>query len=125
MNALDMARTAYNRPEAPSRTPRAVEHDLFSRITRRLGEAWAVRKQDFPALAAAVHDNNRLWSTLAADVADPGNTLSPDLRAQLFYLHEFSQTHGARVLAGEASAEILIEINTAIMRGLRGERRQG
>ena len=65
-------------------------------------------------------DNARLWSTLGADVADPGNGLPQKLRAQLYYLFEFTAQHSRLVLDGSAGAEVLIDINTAVMRGLRG-----
>lgn len=115
------ARAAYTRPEAPSRTPRTVEYELLARITQRLSEGWKRRKSDLPGLLAALDDNLRLWSTLAADVSGPANGLPPRLRAQLFYLYEFTAQHSRAVRGDKASAEVLIEINTAVMRGLRGE----
>lgn len=120
MSTLNYARTAYARPQAPSRTPRSIEYELLARITQRLTQGWTTRMQDFPALAAAVNDNTRLWSTLAADVANPDNGLPKPLRAQLFYLFQFAEAHGRKVLAGTASVEVLVDINTAVMRGLRG-----
>ena len=64
----------------------------------------------------------RLWSTLALDVADPDNALPAALRAQLFYLFEFTEVHSRRLLGRDgASPDILVEINTAVLRGLRGE----
>lgn len=121
MNSIHLARTAYGRPETPVRSNRQIEYDLFARITRQLTEASKRRRSDFPTLAKAVHDNAKLWTTLAADVAGPGNGLPEKLRAQLFYLYEFTATHSRKVLSEDASAEVLIDINTAIMRGLRGE----
>lgn len=115
------ARAAYTRPEAPSRTPRAIEYELLARITQRLSEGWSRRKADFPGLLAALDENLRLWATLAADVSGNENGLPPKLRAQLFYLYEFTAQHSRAVRADKASAEVLIEINTAVMRGLRGE----
>lgn len=115
------ARAAYSRPEAPGRTPRAIEYELLARITQRLSEGWARRKGDLPGLLAALDENLRLWSTLAADVSGDGNGLPPKLRAQLFYLYEFTAQHSRAVRSDKASAEVLIEINTAVMRGLRGE----
>lgn len=113
------ARAGYAQPAGPTRTARGLEYDLFARITRRMTTAWADRKADFPALASALDENTRLWSTLAADVADPGNGLPAPLRAQLFYLFQFTADHSAKVLAGNAGIEVLVDINTAIMRGLR------
>ena len=73
------------------------------------------------ALARAIHDNRSLWTALAADVAIETNPLPRPLRAQIFYLSEFTAQHSRKVLAGDASVDVLIDINTAVMRGLRGE----
>ena len=119
MTALNMARTAYATPGTPARSLRGIEYDLFARVTHRLKAT--LDRRNLSALATALHDNHQLWTVLAADVAEPGNTLPPALRARLFYLYEFTDQHSPKVLAGEASAEVLVDINTAIMRGLRGE----
>lgn len=121
MSTLNYARAAYARPQAPARTPRSVEYELLAQVTQALTGSWQDRKQNFPALAAAISDNTRLWSTLAADVANPDNGLPQPLRAQLFYLFQFAEVHGRKVLAGTATVEVLVDINTAVMRGLRGD----
>jgi flagellar protein FlaF len=118
VNALDLARTAYATPGTPVRSGRSTEYDLFARITRRLREAAASDAKANTTLVQALHDNQRLWTTLAVDVADDGNGLPRELRARLFYLAEFTREHTRRVLNGEASAGVLVEINTAVMRGL-------
>jgi flagellar biosynthesis activator protein FlaF len=112
---------SYARPEAPTRSLRSVEYDLLAQITQRLRSAWANRTTDFPALVRAVTDNTQLWSTLASDVALPGNSLPAALRARLFYLYEFTAHHSRAVLEDKASVEVLADINMAVMRGLRGE----
>lgn len=55
---------------------------------------------------------------MAADVSDSLNTLPAALRAQLFYLAEFTEIHSRKVINGEASADALIDINTSVLRGL-------
>ena len=50
-----------------------------------------------------------------------GNALPVALRAQLVCLAEFVRKHTLRVLGGQASIAPLVDINTAIMRGLRGD----
>ncbi|MFN4170933.1 MAG: flagellar biosynthesis regulator FlaF [Pseudorhodobacter sp.] len=120
MTSLSLAIDAYARPDAPLRNSRTIEYDLFARVTRRLTLASRAREADFPALVAALHENDRLWRTLAVDVADPGNALPASLRAQLFYLHEFTAAHSRKVVEEGAFVDVLIDINTAIMRGLRG-----
>jgi flagellar protein FlaF len=123
VNATYSAAQAYG-ASTPTRTPRAVEYELFGRVTRRLNTASADHRQggSLGPLATALNDNLRLWSAIAADVSDPGNGLPEALRARLFYLWEFSRVHTRRVLAGKADAGVLVDINTAVMRGLRGER---
>jgi flagellar protein FlaF len=124
VSTQDLARRAYAQPGAPVRTPRATEYDLFARITRRLREAdAAARGGGAPArfaLIRALNDNRELWTTLAADVASDGNGLPAELRARLFALAEFVRRHSARVIAGDGAAGVLIDINTAVMRGLGG-----
>ncbi len=115
------ALSAYGRPDAPVRTNRASEYDLFARVTRAITAAVARGATDRPALVRALHDNTKLWRALAIDVADPGNALPASLRAQLFYLFEFTNAHSRKVIEGSASVDVLVEINTAVMRGLRGE----
>lgn len=115
------ARAAYGRPEPALRSTRQIEYDLFARITRRLTEANQRRDTDFPGFARALHENQRFWTALAADVAMPGNALPAQLRARLFYLYEFTARHSRKALAEAADIAVLIDINTAIMRGLRGE----
>lgn len=121
MTLSQIARTAYARPEAPARTPRTLEYDLLARATQRLTQAWRQRRQDFPGLAQALAENQQLWSALAVDVAGGGNGLPAALRAKLFYLYEFTAQHSRQVLDGNAGVEVLVDINTAVMRGLRGD----
>lgn len=112
---------SYARPEAPTRSLRSVEYDLLAQVTQRLRSAWANRASDYPMLVRAVTDNVQLWSTLASDVALPGNALPSALRARLFYLYEFTARHSRAVLDDKASVEVLADINMAVMRGLRGD----
>jgi flagellar protein FlaF len=121
MTAAKMAETAYGAQSAAARTPRGTEYAVFSQITRRMKAAADKGPAEFPALAEALHENHRLWTTLAVNLADEDNQLPRDLRARLFYLAEFTFQHTAKVLAREADARPLIEINAAIMRGLLGQ----
>jgi flagellar protein FlaF len=114
-----MAKTAYSNPGQPTRTPRTTEYEAFARITHRLKAAAALDKSGFSSLVRALHENRELWTILAADVAGSGNGLPPQLRAQIIYLYEFTMQHTTKVLGGDAKADVLIDINTAVMRGLR------
>ena len=120
MNAFNMAKTAYANSSTPTRTPRGTEYDAFARITHRL-KSTSIDKSNFGALAAALHDNKSLWSILAADVSDSENTLPDELRGQIFYLYEFTAHHTSKILRKEETVDALIDINTAVMRGLRSQ----
>ena len=98
--------------------PRDVEYQVFCRVTGAMNRA-AAEPVDFPALAAALNENLILWRTLALDVKDHDNGLSKQLRAQLFYLFEFTQSHTPKVLRGDADVSALVDINTAIIGGLK------
>ena len=112
------ARHAYS--ESATRSPRATEFVLLSDISRRLRRAVANADTDHPELAAAIHANRRVWTALAADVADPCNALSPELRARVFYLARFCDAHSRKVLRDEADATVLLDINAAVLSGLAG-----
>ncbi len=122
MNTSQQARSAYAAATRPIRTTRGTEYEAFATITARLVAALRGGESGFSALALALHENRRLWTILASDVADPENGLTRDLRARIFYLAEFTLQHSSKVLAGDAAADVLVEINTAVMHGLRNER---
>jgi flagellar protein FlaF len=122
VNAIDQARAAYTAAPASLRSGRSAEHQVFAEVTARLSAATTAGPAAFGRLAAALHDNRRLWTRLAADVADDGNSLPKTLRAQIFYLAEFTEHQSRRILRGEADAGALIDINLAVMRGLSGNR---
>ncbi len=119
MNIAALAHTAYSDVSAPIKTERSTEYQIFAQITHRLTKASADDLISFIDLAEAVHENRRLWAILAADVVDKHNGLPAPLRAQIFYLAEFTENHSRKVLAREVTVDALVEINTAVMRGLR------
>lgn len=116
MTATLLAQTAYG-AAAPVRTPRGSEFAAFERITTGLSRA-ADPTASMTMRASALHDNRRLWTTLATDIASPGNGLPQALRAQLFYLAEFSLLHSRAALRDPSALTALIDINRAVMRGL-------
>lgn len=123
MSAAAHAHSTYAHPARPLKTPRDIEYDLMAGITGRLKAALPHAKGRLsPSLAAALHDNSRMWATFATDLAHPENAFAEDLRGSLFSLAEFTLQHTARVLGCDATADVLVDINMAIMRGLRGSR---
>ncbi len=115
------ARNGYARAAAPIRTDRSGEYGIFARVTAALTALDESDRSQFPAVAKAVTDNQRLWSALADDLLLDGNRLPVPLRAQILGIAEFVRRHTMEVLARRASIAALIDINTAIMKGLRGQ----
>jgi len=119
MNTAVLAKSLYGKPTHEVGTKRGIEYKAFSKTTSRLSGFVGIETEDFAGLAEALCENQLLWTVLAADVAGDGNGLATDLRAQIFYLAEFTNHHTRLVLNREASPDILVEINTSIMRGLQ------
>jgi flagellar protein FlaF len=120
VNAFQLAKTAYSPVMAPLRAAQTNEYDAFVKVTAALRAA-----NDTQSLARAIYDNRTLWGLLAVDVAGDGNQLPAPLRAQIFYLAEFTNIHSSRVLNGGATVDALVDINSAIMAGLREQRTAG
>ena len=120
MNVSEQARQGYAPTQFPVRTPRSIEAQLVGRVTARLRKA-NENASDIAALATAIHENRQMWDTLAVNVIDDANELPNTLRAQIFYLAEFTTIHSRLVLKGTANVQPLIDINTAILRGLTPE----
>ncbi len=120
MTAIFKAKAAYRTQVQAVRTARAQEYDALARVTHRLRVASQTRGPILGQLAGAVHDNQRLWIAFAVDVADPQNGLPVPLRAQILGLANFTREYSSRVLRDGASLDPLVDINTAVMRGLSG-----
>ena len=119
MNAIIQAQRAYAPSAAPIRSERSIEYDVIARITARLRAA--MLKGEYPRLLEALHENATLWRTLAIEVADPGNQLPNSLRARIFYLAEFTEAQTRKVIRKGDTAAPLLEVNMAILRGLKQE----
>ena len=116
-----LAHNAYGQKAAPTRTARDTEYEVIARITHRIRSATLKGKNGFPDLVAALDENRRLWAALSEDVANPQNGLPQDLRDRLVYLARFTFGQTSKILGGTAGVASLIDINTAVMRGLRGK----
>ncbi|MBY0421776.1 MAG: flagellar biosynthesis regulator FlaF [Parvularculaceae bacterium] len=123
MNDQILAHKAYAQSQRSVGSPRAIEYQVFARVTRDLRHA--EDSGSYPRLAEALHSNIELWTVIAADVAGEKNGLPRELRANLFNLCEFTRQHSKKVLRREADVSALIDINTAVMKGLRGPAKPG
>ena len=120
MSAHALTQNAYGDATRALGSPRNVEYQVFSQITGRLNRASA-EGRPFAELAQALHENLELWTIIVTDVTSAGNGLPLALRGQLADLSKFTRSHTQKLLRQEADGAILIEINTAVMRGLRGQ----
>ena len=118
MSALAARMNGYDQATRAAGNPRDIEYQLFARITGRLNRATDPGRP-YVELAGALNDNLRLWREIALDVAQPENGLPDQLRAQLFFLFEFTTHHTQKILRNEADVAPLIDVNMSIMRGLR------
>jgi flagellar protein FlaF len=118
MNAFAMAQAAYTSAAAPLKTTRSSEYDAFAKITHKLRTASERKKIAFPEFVEALYENGKLWRLLVVDLASPNNELPDELKARLISLAEFIRKHTSAVLASQADEAALVEINTAVMRGL-------
>jgi flagellar protein FlaF len=114
-----MTISAYQRAGELATSPRDNEYKAFAMVINRLNQA-----DNHAQLVEAVHLNNRLWSTLTADLSRPENPLPADLKARLISLALWTFRHSTKVMRGEAAADALVKLNREIMSGLGGERAQ-
>lgn len=119
MNEAYLAENGYANSTRSTASNRGVEYQVFARITRQLAYDDKKAADYHPKLSEALHNNLKLWTLLATDVANDNNELPAELRSSLFYLAEFTRQHTAKIYAGEANTKVLVDINTMIMRGLR------
>ncbi len=117
-----LARNAYHQSTKTTASPRAIERQLLSQLTTALTVAEKKREDDHPGYIRALSKNLEFWTVIAGDVASEGNQLPNELRAQLFYLFEFTRHHTNKIISGDKSVDAspLIDINLNIIRGLQG-----
>jgi flagellar protein FlaF len=118
VTALEKAHAAYGASIRVTRSARDTEFDVLARVTKRLRSA-SGPDASFPDLVSAIHDNRSLWNLFALDLSLPTNGLPKELRERLLSLARFVDDHSSRVLREAGKADVLIDINTAVMRGLR------
>ncbi len=117
MNASRLAQSAYSSGSETVRTEKSLEFEVIAKITHRLKKA--LLSEDFVSLVEALHENRKLWSILATDVMSEGNRLPDELKANIIYLQKFVEIHSQRVLQKKQNAKVLIEVNAAILGGIK------
>jgi flagellar protein FlaF len=125
MEVAAQAVNGYRAVQLQTQSARSIEAKLFAEITAALVRAQRAGKPGFRELVAALHRNRTLWDALLADLAHDANALPTPIKAQLIQLGHFVRQFTARVLKGEDDVDVLIDVNNAILEGLRGTHHSG
>ncbi|WOR14489.1 flagellar biosynthesis regulator FlaF [Hyphomonas sp. FCG-A18] len=116
-----LARQAYGQVQHRTAGPKEIEHAVFEQITEALQD---VAKTEAPVpnvYADAVSRNMELWTILAADLMSDANALPLETKQGLLGLSEFVRRTSMTLLTEGGDVTDLIDVNIAIMRGLRGD----
>jgi flagellar protein FlaF len=116
-----MSLHAYQRAAEQAEGPKQTEYRLFGLVTRALMDADAKDPSDLSGRMKALHWNRRLWTTLAADCANPNNALPEQLRASIISLSIWVDKHTSAVMLKEQPIQPLVDVNRIIMQGLSGQ----
>ena len=119
MNNTFLAKQGYKAVQKEAASDKAIELRVFMSVTAQLKSVDADNKLEFPKLCDAVLENLQLWKILFLDLVNPKNTLPQQLKTSLIQLSDFTQAHSRKVLLGEASPDVLVDINNSIIAGLR------
>jgi len=125
MDVAAQAANGYRAVQLQTQSARSIEAKLFAEITAALVRAQRAGKPGFQDLVAALHRNRTLWDALLADLAHEANALPAPLKGQLIQLGHFVRQFTARVLKGEDDVQVLIDVNNAILDGLRATNQGG
>ena len=122
-----MSVTAYKRTISHTEDPRQIERRILASVTSKLENKFdgaAEKSQKLQMLADGLRDplweNQRVWLTFKADLAEKDNGLTADLRAALISLALWVENHTKAVLSGSKNVKPLIDINRSIIDGLSG-----
>lgn len=115
-----LARNSYEDSLQSTGSARGIEYQLFARVTRQLSDKDDTAFDFMAKRNEALFNNLRLWTKLSIDVSHEKNELPDQLRANILYLAEFTRHQTSKIYQQEATPDVLVEINTSIMRGLRG-----
>lgn len=123
-----MSINAYRRTLRENESPRQIERRLLSSVTGRMesvaqeydrAEGTQARLTILSqGLRAALQENQKIWSALKYDLAEPGNALPQELRAGLLSLAIWVERTTAEVLGGKPGVSAMAEINNNIITAL-------
>lgn len=121
MNTNLAAKHGYAKLGAHTRGGKDLEYDVILKVTRDLKQFGDPSTCSYPTYVKALNNNERLWNEVAAQVADDNNALPVEVRAGLFNMAQFVSRTTTALLNNKGDAQSLIEINVAVLRGLKGQ----
>lgn len=123
-----MSINAYRRTLRENESPRQIERRLLSSVTGRMesvaqeydrAEGTQARLTILSqGLRAALQENQKIWSALKYDLAEPGNALPQELRAGLISIALWMERATNDVMGGEAGVGAIAQINNTIIDAL-------
>jgi len=128
-----MSNSKYQAASVETASPLSVEATAFNRVTAALEQCAreavigrladpTQRVERHIRLRDAVYQNSRLWIAILDELVSPDNRLPQDMKQRLASLGATSLTHGRKILAGQATPQLIIDINRAILIGLAQSR---
>lgn len=126
-----MSLAAYKKTIRESETPRQIERRILSRVTHDLAEngkgfdtseTFSERLSILSnGLRDSLYENQRFWSALRHDLAEPGNAMPDSIKASLISLALWVDRQTSELMSGRGTLAGLIEINANIAAGLAGQ----
>jgi len=126
-----MGLAAYKKTIRESETPRQIERRVLSRVTHDLqhhASAFDRSETKFDrlnlladGLRDALFENQRIWSALRDDLAEPGNAMPDALKASLISIALWVDRQTDTLMTGHGQVAGLVEINGNIIAGLAGQ----
>lgn len=114
------ASRAYGRVHRATVCGRSAEGEAFARAAAGLRDA-ADQPGDRALLAQALGYNQKLWTIIQAEAADPGHPVPADMRDDMLSLARFMDRATAEALAAPVPRlDGMIAINASLSSGLFG-----
>ena len=115
------AQSVYGTSGRTIGSDRDVEVQVFQTAIARLRPLMGPDFKLTPDAADTLSENLKLWDILTVDLVHPDNDLDDALVAQIISLGRFVRFHTHGLYSGSGSVDVLVDINTAILKGLLGQ----
>lgn len=110
--------SAYSSVIRGTEDPREIEYRVLARATALL-ESASLPHAGPADLPTAIHENRMVWTAFAADLAAPENGWEAAMKARLLSLARWIFAESDRVIRENKPLQALIDVNRAVMAGLK------